>query len=165
MTSKMVSTLCISVFLFTVSANSSELPRIIQNYFPGEKCIDTSRLGYVIVKKIDDHHYEMKGDQVMLPAHALLETKNAIFESTGHPLGISIEPVGSKQMKLENGFLSEYDLWRECGEQKEPSGSSKDNSKAKKKGINCQDSCFKKEEKHLFKKGETLEKCLLKSCE
>lgn len=98
---------------------NTTLGRILQQFMPGQDCIDSRNLGYTIVAKIDRRHYEMRGDEQMFPAHALLETKVSEFSGTGHPLGISMHYVGEKSLKMSNGFDTPVDVWRECAVNRE----------------------------------------------
>ena len=75
-------------------------------------CQNGSQLDYTIVQKIDDHHYELQieGDE----PYALLETKHAIYDNVGRPIGIGMIYLGQKQIKLQNGFSQSVHVWREC---------------------------------------------------
>ena len=148
------------------------------------QCVESRFVGYRIVGKIDDHTYELRGDGVAFERQAVLETKEAIFDTTGLPVGISIQRTGSKNLKMENGFSAKYQVWRECGYDenvdsiphhgpqfawprvRQVSGSKKTEIiKVKPKKTNdCQEVCFEKESTKKLKKGETLESCLRSSC-
>lgn len=77
-------------------------------------CVDSNNLEYVIVQKLDDHHYELRANNYGDEPYAYLETKQAIFDNVGHPLGIGMLHIGQKEMKLTNGFSQVFHLWREC---------------------------------------------------
>ncbi len=91
---------------------------------PKDKCVVGFALSpvfhYGIVKKFDKHHYEITGYTTFhslgttVNLHALLETTNTTFGSTGGLNNIWMKNVGIKEMKLENGFSTKVDLWKEC---------------------------------------------------
>lgn len=82
-------------------------------------CVDSNHLEYVIVQKLDDHHYELRANNYGDEPYAYLETKQAIYDNVGHPLGIGMLHLGQKEMKLTNGFSQVFHLWRECSYNKD----------------------------------------------
>lgn len=89
------------LLFFSFVAHAWSMKDILNRYYDGEKCIDSRKLEYVIARKFDEHHYEMV---VEYPNHAILETNKTTFFSTGHPIGVRMEYIGVKTMKLDNGF-------------------------------------------------------------
>ena len=80
---------------------------------PGD-CLKAAELGYKIVRKISTHMYEMRGNGISTEAHAIVETKDAVYDTPGIPAGLGIRRTGSKQLPLENGFSTQVFTWKEC---------------------------------------------------
>jgi len=72
------------------------------------KCLHAQSFNYEIIKKIDDHHYEMVGNE--MSPHALVETKTLVFKNTG-VVKIMLKYVGSKEMEMNSGFSQDVDIW------------------------------------------------------
>lgn len=82
--------------------------------FEKPHCVDVQSLPFDIVKKLDDHHYEMVPPSTPSPMHIILETKKAIFTTTGHPVGIGVIVSEDRIVTMQNGFKSRVGVLTEC---------------------------------------------------
>lgn len=81
-------------------------------------CYQAQAFSYIVVRKLDKTHYELAGD--LISPHAILITTGTEFLTSGR-LNLVIEPVGHKNLPLENGFTETYDVWKECKRADPPS--------------------------------------------
>jgi len=93
-------------------------PDFAKNYaeFDDVDCIDIMSLPFSIIQKIDNHHYELQAEVFPRPIHLILETKKAVFTTTGHPIGIGVRYTHQlKRIMLQNGFETQMGILKECG--------------------------------------------------
>lgn len=107
---------------FAQAGSGIEAKYMRDKYMKKGQCVDSTRmsriLNYEIVKKINDHKYELVGSGQFDELKAILNTTETVFDSEGRPGGLSIEYQGTQKLALENGFSATYDVWKECGESK-----------------------------------------------
>lgn len=96
----------ILTFLF-----SGQVEAKTSDYAPIGKCLMSFPMQMFIVKKIDSKIYELKVGSAVLSSHAVIET---LSEKTKGRLNTGVKYLGSKNLKLEDGFDTEVDLWQEC---------------------------------------------------
>lgn len=103
--------------LISVFSNAGELSIYPEYQKDSDECLLSAKAyGHKIVKKIDKHLYELKGDGMTAPPRSLLKTKHSVFDKTGVPVAIGIKRGAEmKEVPLENGFTASYVLWEECG--------------------------------------------------
>ena len=80
-----------------------------------DKCYPGSIFRYEVVRKIDSKHFEMFSPNPN-GAHAILERKGSGTYTPGPLPNVMIKNVGSKSMKLKNGFNGKVELFVECTE-------------------------------------------------
>jgi hypothetical protein len=84
-----------------------------EHFKPGE-CISSVTAGLVIVKAVDENHYETVayiGRQIV--SRGFLETKRA-FNKPGKVGGMKVRYLGAKDFPMDNGFNAKFGLWQDC---------------------------------------------------
>lgn len=83
---------------------------------PGVKCLEAERFELYIVKSIGHGLYEVRqlSSGRGWTWRIILKMNTKQFSSTGRLRGIKFKHKGTTEMKMEDGFMAEYDLVEEC---------------------------------------------------
>lgn len=96
-----------------------QLEQAVRDTMHKEVCAPSQSVAYAynyrIIKKIDNHHYEMTGlSDGEIELHAVLVTTKTQFETTGVPRGINMEYSHTIEAEMNSGFKKKVDVWFEC---------------------------------------------------
>lgn len=103
----------------TYTGSSAHASTLVEQYIEavdvdGTQCVPVERFAFIVVTKLPQNQYELRGDPKAGVRRAVLKLKGGTLSGKGLLGGIKVRYIDTKHMPTKDGFSYDYVFMENC---------------------------------------------------